>query len=94
MAAAKLTNIHVKFPPQPLWSKELADAFEALGDDKSKKPPPGSALAWLAHIDMLKFIIQSELTTALVLEDDADWDVNIKVTSAYYAPPIPPAVRR
>ncbi|KAH8815645.1 hypothetical protein F5884DRAFT_852112 [Xylogone sp. PMI_703] len=76
LSAAHLSNIMISIPPQPGWSKELSNAFEGLGSDT--KPNHGAALAWLAHIDVLKYIIQSKLNSALVLEDDVDWDVNIK----------------
>ncbi|KAI1779640.1 hypothetical protein F4818DRAFT_148255 [Hypoxylon cercidicola] len=44
----------------------------------TKLPEYGSARAWLAHLDLLKFVIASDLETALVVEDDVDWDVRIK----------------
>ena len=49
-----------------------------LGSQESKRPNRGSALAWLAHLDMIKFFIASDLDTAMIMEDDADWDVAIK----------------
>lgn len=42
-----------------------------------KTPKHGSALAWLAHLDMIKFVVASGFTSALILEDDVDWDVDI-----------------
>lgn len=38
----------------------------------------GNAKAWLAHIDLLKYVIQSGFASALIFEDDVDWDVRIK----------------
>lgn len=73
----------ISIPPQPGWSTELSTAFEALGSNDKAKPNHGAALAWLAHIDVLKYIIQSKLNSALVLEDDVDWDVDIKVRTRY-----------
>lgn len=35
-------------------------------------------MAWLGHIDILKFVIQNGWGSALILEDDVDWDVNIR----------------
>ncbi|KAJ5925280.1 hypothetical protein N7454_007919 [Penicillium verhagenii] len=34
--------------------------------------------AWRAHMNALIKVVESSDTTALILEDDADWDVNIK----------------
>jgi hypothetical protein len=35
-------------------------------------------MAWLAHIDVLKLIIMNRWGSALVLEDDVDWSVQIR----------------
>lgn len=32
----------------------------------------------MAHLDLLKFVITSGQETALIIEDDVDWDVEIK----------------
>ncbi|KAK8079238.1 hypothetical protein PG994_003045 [Apiospora phragmitis] len=77
-AAGALTDVKVTIPPQPTWTKEMIEAFAALGPEGVQKPGVGSAAAWLAHIDLLKYVIQSGLNSALIMEDDVDWDVNIK----------------
>ncbi|KAK7964352.1 hypothetical protein PG988_011326 [Apiospora saccharicola] len=77
-AAGALTGVNVTIAPQPTWSKEMIDAFAAMGPKDGPKPGFGSAAAWLAHIDLLKHVIQSDLNSALIMEDDVDWDVNIK----------------
>lgn len=41
-------------------------------------PAKGSAKAWMAHLDLLRFVIASGPETALIIEDDVDWDVEIK----------------
>lgn len=80
-AAANLTGVQVTFPNKPFWHQRFVDAFEKFGSDQgSVHPNRGSALAWLAHIDMLKFVIQSGFNSALILEDDVDWDVAIKAS--------------
>ncbi|KAH7029645.1 uncharacterized protein B0I36DRAFT_364156 [Microdochium trichocladiopsis] len=45
---------------------------------KTTRPEPSSAAAWLAHLDILRHFISSDLETALILEDDVDWDLRIK----------------
>ncbi|KAL4932998.1 uncharacterized protein BDV17DRAFT_287360 [Aspergillus undulatus] len=78
--AANLTGLEVTIPPQPPIDDHLAEAFanidSYLGDHDH--PAPGASKAWLAHLDLLKFIYQSNLKTALVIEDDVDWDVALK----------------
>ncbi|TVY82973.1 hypothetical protein LSUE1_G007461 [Lachnellula suecica] len=34
--------------------------------------------SWRAHINALKEVVRRDLTSALILEDDADWDIRIK----------------
>lgn len=34
-------------------------------------------MAWFAHLDMIKFVVASGFSTALLVEDDVDWDVEI-----------------
>ncbi|KAK0650313.1 hypothetical protein DIS24_g6964 [Lasiodiplodia hormozganensis] len=38
----------------------------------------GSLGAWRAHVNVLRKIVEQNITTALILEDDADWDLRIK----------------
>ena len=53
-------------------------AFEHTGPEDATHPQHGSALAWIAHLDLLKHILQSQYTTAFIMEDDADWDVELR----------------
>ncbi|OCL12208.1 glycosyltransferase family 25 protein, partial [Glonium stellatum] len=47
-----------------------------LGDHKSISP--GNKGSWRAHMNALQAIVEQNLTTALILEDDVDWDIRIK----------------
>jgi hypothetical protein len=78
-AAAALTGLELTIPPQPRNPEELIRAFEEIGADAGAKTPQhGSATAWFAHLDLLKYVIASDLETAFIVEDDVDWDVRIK----------------
>ncbi|KAI1143141.1 glycosyltransferase family 25 protein [Hypoxylon sp. FL0543] len=78
-AAANLTGLEFTIPPQPQNSDELVKAFQKVGEDKGAKAPAfGSAKAWLSHVDLLKYVVASDLETAFIVEDDVDWDVRIK----------------
>lgn len=35
-------------------------------------------MAWLAHIDLLKYVIERGYGSALIMEDDIDWDVDVR----------------
>ncbi|GAQ12274.1 hypothetical protein ALT_9595 [Aspergillus lentulus] len=39
---------------------------------------PTALACWRAHMNALRMVLQNSYTTALILEDDADWDVAIK----------------
>ncbi|KAI1852632.1 hypothetical protein JX266_002173 [Neoarthrinium moseri] len=78
-AAAKLTGLDITIPPQPQVSDEFVRAFQNLGAAEGQRTPqPGSARAWLAHLDLLKYVVTSQVETALIVEDDVDWDVRLR----------------
>ncbi|KAK8117405.1 uncharacterized protein PG998_005686 [Apiospora kogelbergensis] len=79
-AAANLTGLDFTILPQRQHSDELVHAFQhkASGVKGRHTPPFGSAKAWLAHLDLLKHFISSGLETALIVEDDLDWDVSLR----------------
>lgn len=78
-AAANLTRLEFTIPPQGENSDDLVNAFQNIGADRgAKRPAYGSARAWLSHLDLLKYVIASDLETAFIVEDDVDWDVRIK----------------
>jgi len=74
-AAADLTDIDIElFYPRKRPEEEVT-SFRT-GRDKSIGR--GKALAWLAHLDMIDHIVAEGDETALVLEDDVDWDVYVR----------------
>ncbi|KAE8384727.1 hypothetical protein BDV23DRAFT_166244 [Aspergillus alliaceus] len=78
LAAANLTGLSIDIPPQPPIHPDLVTTFETLGQDGIERPTHGASIAWLAHLDIIKYTIQADLDTVLILEDDADWDVSIR----------------
>ncbi|KAF2209961.1 glycosyltransferase family 25 protein [Cercospora zeae-maydis SCOH1-5] len=56
------------------------------GVDRARQPPGGSEVempqgsfdSWRAHMDVMRRIVEDNIQSALVLEDDVDWDVRIK----------------
>lgn len=75
-AAARLTGLEIEEPRQVPISDQVVEAFEGFGNDK--RPGYGAARAWLGHINLLQHIMQSNLATALILEDDVDWDIAVR----------------
>ncbi|KAK8007345.1 hypothetical protein PG989_001335 [Apiospora arundinis] len=78
--AANLTGLNFTILPQRPHSDQLVHAFQQKAQDVKGLPTPpyGSAKAWLAHIDLLNYFVRSGLETALVVEDDLDWDVSLR----------------
>lgn len=48
-----------------------------LGGSDIQHPNHGSATAWIAHLDMLKYVVANDLSSAFIVEDDIDWDTSI-----------------
>lgn len=66
-------------PPQPPNPEALVQAFQQIGiGTGAEQPKYGSAKAWMAHLDILKFVIAAQLETAFIVEDDVDWDLAIR----------------
>ncbi|KAJ9640020.1 hypothetical protein H2201_005215 [Coniosporium apollinis] len=73
--AANLTGVEITIPLQPKWTDEDVERLKA---DQGSKITRGSALAWLGHLNALKWFLESGLETALILEDDVDWDIRLR----------------
>lgn len=81
LAAAASTGIDIDIPPQPHITKEMIEAFRAIGPlpiEDRQHPNFGSSHAWLAHLDLVKFAWASGLESVLIVEDDVDWDTRLK----------------
>jgi GR25 family glycosyltransferase involved in LPS biosynthesis len=89
LEAADLTKLDVDIPQQPEWSPEEIDAFRGLGDATgARRLGPGQTKCWLGHINALSHVVKNSWASALVLEDDVDWDIAIKRQLALVAPAI------
>ncbi|EGO54786.1 hypothetical protein NEUTE1DRAFT_118315 [Neurospora tetrasperma FGSC 2508] len=74
--AAALTNLQIT------WAKGVpgTDVPDKVipGEDWEKSILRGNKGSWRAHMNVLNTIIDHNLTSALILEDDADWDIRLK----------------
>lgn len=79
-AAAKLTGLNFTIPPQTPTTDDAVRAFQqkASGKQNVLTPPFGSAKAWLAHLHLLEHVVSLGLETVLIMEDDVDWDVDLR----------------
>ena len=76
-AAAERTGLAVTFLQQPHWTDTQKKAFHR-GDKYESWTLSGSTGCWLGHLHALRYFLSTKQATALILEDDADWDVEIK----------------
>ncbi|KAF2871347.1 hypothetical protein BDV95DRAFT_495105, partial [Massariosphaeria phaeospora] len=75
--AADLTGINITIPEQPVWTKDDLDGFKSTERSRISR---GSALAWMGHLNALEWFLSTPLDTALILEDDVDWDITLRLS--------------
>ena len=75
--AAAVSELTLTIPDQVAWTDEHIAAFRWPKEEESKIGK-GSVMAWLSHHLVLKAFIESGLETALIFEDDVDWDVRLR----------------
>jgi hypothetical protein len=72
--AANVTDFDITIPHQPTWTEGDVQRFI----NGQPHPQKGSILAWLGHLNALRWFLESGLETALILEDDVDWDIRLR----------------
>ncbi|KAF2647641.1 glycosyltransferase family 25 protein [Lophiostoma macrostomum CBS 122681] len=75
--AANLTGIDIVIPQQPIWTDADVENFRDKGKSHITK---GSVMAWMGHLNALRWFLSTSLSTALILEDDVDWDIHLRTT--------------
>jgi len=73
--AASITGIDISIPTQPVWTNQEISQLRA---DNVSTITRGSSLAWLGHLHALRTFLASEHSTALIIEDDVDWDIRLR----------------
>ncbi|KAF2085226.1 glycosyltransferase family 25 protein, partial [Saccharata proteae CBS 121410] len=73
--AANVTDIEIDIPSQPRWTWEDEQNFRLEENSTIRR---GSLLAWLGHLNTLRAFLDSGAETALILEDDVDWDIRLR----------------
>ncbi len=72
--AAALTGLQVEYVD---GVKNVSRDYLPPGG-KEKHLHDGGLGAWRAHMNVMRKIVEQNLTSALVLEDDVDWDIRVK----------------
>ncbi|KAF2262841.1 hypothetical protein CC78DRAFT_545475 [Lojkania enalia] len=75
LQAANVTDIDLTIPQQPIWTNRDVESFR---NNEVDKVQIGSILAWMGHRNALQWFLDSGLETALILEDDVDWDIRLR----------------
>ncbi|MCJ1369198.1 hypothetical protein MMC20_000407 [Loxospora ochrophaea] len=81
--AASLTGIELNFVSGVNGSTVPTKALPK--GQESRKMSDRTIGSWRAHMDAIRLIVEQNLGSALILEDDADWDVNVKSQLADFA---------
>ncbi|KAL1836113.1 hypothetical protein VTJ49DRAFT_5558 [Mycothermus thermophilus] len=82
--AAALTGLNISF----MDGVAGADVPDSVLPGNGKRPmglTVGNKGSWRAHMNVLQRIVQENIITALILEDDADWDVRLKSQMRVFA---------
>lgn len=77
LEAAAVTGIDLTIPAQAAWTDDDVHNFQIANQEESKIKS-GSVKAWLSHDLVLRDFIASGKETALILEDDVDWDIRLR----------------
>ncbi|KAI9696152.1 MAG: hypothetical protein M1820_008293 [Bogoriella megaspora] len=86
--AANITGLDITIPDQKEWNDDdIMDLVTPEGSTMNR----GSAMAWLGHLNALRWFVDSGLETALIMEDDVDWDIHLRTVQV---PKVAAAVRQ
>ncbi|KAF9738971.1 hypothetical protein PMIN06_007764 [Paraphaeosphaeria minitans] len=72
---SNVTDFDLVIPKQPQWTESDVQKFRNGQEDGVQH---GSILAWMGHLNALQWFLDSGLETALILEDDLDWDIRLR----------------
>ncbi|KAE8153065.1 LPS glycosyltransferase [Aspergillus avenaceus] len=60
-------------------------AYPAVWTEEKHRDKPAELGSWRAHMNALRHIVENRITSAILMEDDSDWDVNIKAQMVEFA---------
>jgi hypothetical protein len=75
--AANLTGLEITVPSQPIWTN-LDEANFRAQPPHSTEIDHGSILGWFGHLNALRWLLSTNLETALIIEDDSDFDISLR----------------
>lgn len=87
LRAAGYTGLAIEIPPQPIWTDADTDPLKEEWLKHNEVVRENGAYSWLGHLNVLN--VAATRTTALILEDDVDWDI----ATREHMPPIAQGIR-
>lgn len=75
--AAAVTELALKIPDQATWTDQDVRDFRPA-NEADTRVLTGSVKAWLSHHLVLREFLKSGHETAVIFEDDIDWDVRLR----------------
>ncbi|KAF2482730.1 hypothetical protein BDY17DRAFT_317307 [Neohortaea acidophila] len=76
--AAAVTELNLTIPTQKEWTDADVLNFRWKKAPQKSKIGAGSIKSWLSHRLVLQEFLDSGLETALIIEDDVDWDIRLR----------------
>ncbi|KAK3305266.1 glycosyltransferase family 25 protein [Chaetomium strumarium] len=76
--AASLSNLNVTWIDGIAGNDVLDEVLPGNSESRQSGFTVGNKGSWRAHMNVLQRIVHENITSALILEDDADWDVRLK----------------
>ncbi|TVY84973.1 hypothetical protein LSUE1_G000848, partial [Lachnellula suecica] len=76
--AAAASNLNIDFIEGVGGDSIPEAAFPPGGSADSIKQSPGIKGSWRSHMNALHTVVHQNLTTALIFEDDGDWDIRLR----------------
>ncbi|KAM3066430.1 hypothetical protein ACMFMG_012071 [Clarireedia jacksonii] len=73
--ATAVADLEVDFA-DGVWGKDVDEVAFPIG--MTRKTGNGYIGSWRGHMNIIRRIIHQRITSALIIEDDVDWDVRIK----------------
>ncbi|KAK5113026.1 hypothetical protein LTR85_011048 [Meristemomyces frigidus] len=75
--AAAVTELQLRIPTQATWTDEDVRNFRPANEAETRVLT-GSVKAWLSHHLVLREFLESGDETAVIFEDDIDWDIRLR----------------
>src|SRR6266496_4274023 len=79
---AALSGIQVTFS-DGVFGQDVQD--KALPPDTPPSFTQSAKGSWRAHMNAIKTVIEQDLSTALIIEDDVDWDIHFRSQLQHFA---------